>query len=184
VRNQLLSLGIIAASAFSLFGGTSVSATGYDSVLNQPSYWGANCFKTDMNGNVMTYTATGNNIVKVVVKGGTENAVYTNGSYTDLTAPINPRSGKPYGISHVIVCYGQSTPAVQGTQTTTPPKQAVSSTSITVSTPQVLGTTAGKGAVTPAEIPATGAKGNNYAFVLAGVALSTLTYALALRKNA
>lgn len=187
VRTKLFSFGIIAASVFSLLTGVSASATGYNSELNKPSYWGTNCVKTEMNGNVTTYTATGNNIIKVVVKGGTENAVYTSGNYTNLTAPTNPRSGKPYGISHVIVCYGQTastpnTPAVQGTQTTTPPKQAISSTSTTKRAPQVLCSTTGKGAVTPTVIPETGAKENNYA-LFAGLVLSALTYAFALRRQ-
>lgn len=70
---------------------------------NQPSYWGTNCTKTEMNGEVMTFTAPAD-ATKVVVKGGTGNKVYTEGSFTDLTAPVNPKNGKNYAISHVIVC--------------------------------------------------------------------------------
>lgn len=76
---------------------------------NKASYWGANCVKTEMSGEVMTYTAP-SGTVKVIVKGGTGYKVYENGSFVNLTAPINPNNNKPYGISHVIACKG-TTPA-------------------------------------------------------------------------
>ncbi len=100
----------IAASAM-----TAPASAAYNSELNQPSYWGSTCSKTDMSGEVMTYSVTDPNAVKVVVKGGTENKVYEQAPFTNLTAPINPNNGKPYAISHVIVCYKD------GTSTTTTP---------------------------------------------------------------
>lgn len=47
----------------------------------------------------------------VWVKGGTVNNVYDySGSPrhldNNLTAPVNPNTGRPYGVSHVIFCYG------------------------------------------------------------------------------
>lgn len=85
---------------------THAKATGYDSQLNQLSAWGSTCSKIDMTGQVMTYTpkVPANAIEKVIVKGGTENKVYTTAPFTNLTAPLNPNNGKPYAISHVIVC--------------------------------------------------------------------------------
>lgn len=75
---------------------------------NQAAYWGTNCVKyEDVKSD--TYTAPAD-ATKVIIKGGTLNAVYTSGSFTNLTAATNPNNGKPYGISHVIVCV-DSTPA-------------------------------------------------------------------------
>lgn len=99
---------------------THAKATGYDSQLNQPSAWGSTCSKIDMTGQVMTYTpkVPANAIEKVIVKGGTENKVYTTAPFTNLTAPVNPNNGKPYAISHVIVCTKDS--EVLATTTTEP----------------------------------------------------------------
>lgn len=100
---KALSIAAVAAFAsVSGIGSISALATGYDSAKNQPSYWGNNCYKIET-GLGATYTAPAG-VTKVIVKGGTDNAVYTSGTFTNLTAPINPNNGKPYGISHVIVC--------------------------------------------------------------------------------
>lgn len=93
---------IAAVAAAVTIGSLGVQAQGYDSAKNQPSYWGNNCYKIET-GLGVTYSAPAG-ATKVVVKGGTDNAVYTSGAFTNLTAPINPNNGKPYGISHVIVC--------------------------------------------------------------------------------
>lgn len=72
---------------------------------NKASYWGTSCVKYE-NIDTPTYTAPAG-ATKVIIKGGTLNAIYTDGSFENLTAATNPNSGKPYGISHVIVCAGE-----------------------------------------------------------------------------
>ncbi|MBK8566676.1 MAG: hypothetical protein IPN76_25940 [Saprospiraceae bacterium] len=61
---------------------------------------GANYTITNVNGEPYYLTVTGANVTKVTVKGGTPTATYTTPPFTNLTAPINPNNGKPYGISH------------------------------------------------------------------------------------
>lgn len=187
VSTRLLSLGMFAAVAATTLSATGVSAAGYDAKLNQPSYWGTNCVKIESPENKQFYTATDTDLVKVVVKGGTENAVYTDGNYTKLTAPINPRSGKPYDISHVIICHGAVTPdtpqtpgEVLGDKDKKPTTGRISDTAAATTTPQVLGTSTGKGADMPAEIAATGS--NSSLFVLFGLIASAATYIIALRR--
>lgn len=101
--------------------GASAPASAYDAKLNHPETWGSNCRKIDMPGNVMTYTANGDNVRQVIVKGGTSNKVYSTAPFTNLTSEINPNSGKPYAISHVIICsddgQGQTAPADDATPT-------------------------------------------------------------------
>lgn len=55
---------------------------------------------TNLNGEPMYLTVTGQNVTKVTVKGGTPTATYTTPPFVNLTAPINPNNGQPYGISH------------------------------------------------------------------------------------
>lgn len=193
---------ILAAATVAAIPFASVSAAGYDSKLNQPSYWGDNCVKTEVKGDTMTYSVRDEGVVKVVVKGGTENAVYTSGNYTDLTAPVNPRSGKPYGISHVIVCYGTqttsekpapekpshpekpTTPVVGGDQNGVIETEDQES-STTKTTPQVLGTSQVKGGVTPEALPETGASANTSLLtLLAAIVASGTAYAVALKRQA
>jgi len=47
-------------------------------------------------------------VTSVKVKGGPDfdGVLYTEAPFTDLTAPINPNNGTPYGISHVDICPG------------------------------------------------------------------------------
>ena len=77
---------------------------------NHPAYWeaqypGLTCHKADYEFGD-SYTATRWYPV-VIVKGGTANLVYSPVRAGDvLTAAINPNSGKPYGISHIIFCKG------------------------------------------------------------------------------
>lgn len=98
---------IVAPAAAVTIAATSLTAPAsacHDSSLNQPSTWGSSCVKTDMTGEVMTYTVP-TDASKVVVKGGTENKVYEHvAAGTTVQAATNPKSGKPYAISHVIVC--------------------------------------------------------------------------------
>ncbi len=61
---------------------------------------GATYTVTNLNGEPYYLTVTGANVTKVTVKGGTPTATYTTPPFTNLTAPINPNNGKPYGISH------------------------------------------------------------------------------------
>lgn len=79
-------------------------ASNYDSAQNKPSYWGNSCVKTDYANGGIYFSTRDKSVTKVVVKGGTTNKVYTESPFVDLTAEINPNSGKPFGISHVIVC--------------------------------------------------------------------------------
>jgi hypothetical protein len=139
---------LIAPAAAITIAATNVTAgsAAYNPELNKPSYWGGTCIKTDMTGESMTYSVDGDNVSKVIVKGGTENKVYTQAPFTNLTAPINPNTGKPYAISHVIVCSdGTTAPAatpntpasVQGGgqvngQSTTQPKPATPATATPV----------------------------------------------------
>lgn len=74
---------------------------------NKASYWGTSCVKYD-SVKSETYTAPAG-ATKVIIKGGTMNAIYVSGPFTNLTAATNPSSGKPYGISHVIVCMDKTT---------------------------------------------------------------------------
>lgn len=95
-----LSLGVV-------FSATPVGANRDNAAKNNPSYWETNtisCVKTEMNGKTSSFSATGDNVEHIVVKGGPDRALYTSGDFTDLTAPLNPNSGKNYAISHVIVC--------------------------------------------------------------------------------
>ena len=110
---------IIAPAAAITIAATSATAgsAAYNPELNKPSYWGGTCIKTDMSGESMTYSVDGDNVSKVIVKGGTENKVYTQAPFTNLTAPINPNTGKPYAISHVIVCSDGSTAPAATTST-------------------------------------------------------------------
>lgn len=55
---------------------------------------------TNQGGEPMFLTVTGPNIIQVTVKGGTPTATYSSPPFTNLTSPINPNNGQPYGISH------------------------------------------------------------------------------------
>ncbi|MBK9017297.1 MAG: hypothetical protein IPM82_26380 [Saprospiraceae bacterium] len=61
---------------------------------------GATYTITNQNGEPMFLTVTGQNVTKVTVKGGTPTATYTTPPFVNLTSPINPNNGTPYGISH------------------------------------------------------------------------------------
>lgn len=129
-----------------------VYATGYDSEMNHPSYWGEDCYKIDISGEVYSYTVNNADATKVIVKGGTTNKVYTVGPFTNVTAQTNPRSSKPYGISHVIVCADKvETPSNQPST-----GNGVVSDQAATTTRGVQGTTTGKGGG-PTELPKTGA---------------------------
>lgn len=188
--SKLLIPSILSAATVATMSLTNVSAAGVDSTLNHPSYWGDNCVKTEMKGDVKTYTATGDDIVKVIVKGGTENAVYTDGNFTDLTAPVNPKSGKPFDISHVIVCYGTettpddeepATPGVGGDNDGVIDTDD-QDTANTTTAPQVLGTTTGRGGQTPDVLPETGSNSTLFTLI-AGLVVSGTAYAFALRHQ-
>ena len=129
------------------------SAAGYDASLNDPAHWGSNCRKIDMPGNVMTYTPTGSNIQKVIVKGGTANAEYTKAPFVNLTAPINPKNGQPYAISHVIICEDGSTPA-----STTPATTTTTTTNSPKATTDTKQNAQGSGVVTAPENTKSGHK--------------------------
>ncbi|HSH17766.1 MAG TPA: hypothetical protein VK978_00120 [Candidatus Saccharimonadales bacterium] len=104
---------------------------------NKPEYWGATCTKTEFGGNVMSYSAP-ENATRVIAKGGTWYVVYDKPPFEDLSAPINTSNGKPYAISHVIVCTGSliPTPTPSPTPSTpTPPATSVSTPTPPTPTP-------------------------------------------------
>jgi hypothetical protein len=55
-------------------------------------------------GEAKSVTVTGSGITSVEVKGGPSSKIYTSAPFTNLTAPINPNTGQPYGISHFTIC--------------------------------------------------------------------------------
>ncbi|MBI5914709.1 MAG: hypothetical protein HY842_04985, partial [Bacteroidetes bacterium] len=61
---------------------------------------GATYTITYQGGEPMFLTVTGENVYKVTVKGGPPTATYTTPPFTNMTSPINPNNGTPYGISH------------------------------------------------------------------------------------
>jgi LPXTG-motif cell wall-anchored protein len=84
----------------------------------------------------VTYDPAVVNVTAVSVKGGSEQngggyATYVGGPYVDLTAPLNPQSGKVFSISHIIVC-GEEAPPV--TTTTEPPTTTTEPPEITTTT--------------------------------------------------
>lgn len=143
-----------------------------------------------MTSEAMSYTAPAG-ATKVIVKGGTENAIYTTGSFANLTAPINDRSGKPYAISHVIVCSDvvvtPATPVKPGTpvHASTPSKPnepgkggtvahaAATPAQVTLASADVTAPTA---VSVPAELPETGMPGITTVLSLLG--LGSVTYVL------
>jgi len=64
-----------------------------------------------VNGAFFDFTANGISIVGVLVKGGPDTNFYNyvplGGVTTDdgLSAPINPSTGQPFGLSHISFCY-------------------------------------------------------------------------------
>lgn len=144
---------------------------------NHPGYWGDTCTKTEMGGEVMKYTAPAD-ATKVIVKGGTGNQVYDQAPFTDLTAPVNPKNGKNYAISHVIVCTGAATVAApqpvqplerETVQQETPKGGAATSTQVKTVAPQAAAPVA-----TPAVLPEAG--GSIYGTILSALAAVVAGY--------
>jgi hypothetical protein len=108
--------------------GGSASARMEDPATNQPSYWETSstvCNKIEMTGKAKyTYSVPGNDVAKVVVKGGSDYSTYTSGPFVDLRAPVNERNNKNFAISHVIICRdnGAGQGETDTTQPTTPDK--------------------------------------------------------------
>jgi hypothetical protein len=99
IRTTIAAL-LLTATVIATIGSVEASA---NPETNHASYWGANCTKTEMRGEVMSFDAPAG-ATKVIVKGGTGYKVYDKSPFTGLTSPINQKNGKPYAISHVIVC--------------------------------------------------------------------------------
>jgi hypothetical protein len=77
-----------------------------------------------------TFSFTSNiGVDVVIVKGGNVSNVYTydpeSTGDTGLQAPINPKTGEPFGLSHVSFCYDVEAPT---TTTTTAPTTTTSTT--------------------------------------------------------
>ena len=64
----------------------------------------------------------GAGVLEVYVKGGPANAGPYFPPVDGATAPVNPNTGLPYGISHVLACKGQPTPPTTNPPTTTEPE--------------------------------------------------------------
>lgn len=157
------------------------AAGSYDSNLNHPSHWGDSCYKINFANTPSTYTVTDSSAVKVIVKGGTTNKVYEDGPFTDLTAQINPRSGKPYGISHVIICADTIDNNTPNDPDRTDDGGIIDDEAVTDTNeqPQVAGTsTVAAGVKT---LPATGAP--VVANLVTGTVLSTLAGLIARRRQ-
>lgn len=79
-----------------------------------------------VHGRYVDFTST-DTVLTVVVKGGPNANLYdytTVGgvtSDTDLSAPINPNTNKPYGLSHLCFTFGDTPPPTTSTPPTTPP---------------------------------------------------------------
>lgn len=139
---------------------------------NHADYWGNSCTKTEMNGEVMTFSAP-SGATKVIVKGGTGYKVYDAAPFTNLTAPVNPNNGKTYGISHVIVCTDQAArpqavPAVKVTEKTKNDKSDKGGATVK---PAVV---TAASATTPERLPEVGAGVN--AMLLTSVLVAVMGY--------
>ncbi|MDX1766099.1 MAG: hypothetical protein R3313_04070 [Candidatus Saccharimonadales bacterium] len=128
---------------------------------NHPDYWGEQCYKTEIEGEIMTFTPSDSNIDKVIIKGGPGNVVYETGPFVDLTAPENDKNGKNYAISHVIVCLAD----IEDPEDPEDPQDPPEEEDPKEEDPQVEGSNTGKGL--PATLPAAGA--SNIVTTLAGL---------------
>ena len=152
----------------------------FDPAMNQPSYWGEDCQKFESPDNVRTWSASRDDVQKIVIKGGTEFEVYESGPFKDLTAALNERSNKTYDISHVVECYGtDEEPEPCEYDATLPkddpsceePKEEPETPSNPdpvepeVDTPEVLGETTGKGGQAPEILPEAGISAGATMFV-------------------
>jgi LPXTG-motif cell wall-anchored protein len=100
----------------------------------------------------------------VIVKGGNVSNVYTydpeSTGDTGLHAPINPNTGKPFGLSHISFCYDveQPTTSTTSTSTTSTSTTSTSTTSTTVpdTTSTSMGATTSSAGVSPTTVPPPG----------------------------
>lgn len=78
-----------------------------------------------VSGSSFSFTANGTLVTSVIVKGGPDANLYDYGtgvsSDTGLTAPNNPKSNRPYGLSHLCFFFGEKTPPPPSTSTSTSP---------------------------------------------------------------
>lgn len=102
--SKIINILITTVMAMAMTSGMVLATNNYNSTQNQASYWGDSCVKTDYANGGLYFSTRDKSVTKVVIKGGTTNKVYTESPFVDLTAENNPNSGKPYDISHVIVC--------------------------------------------------------------------------------
>jgi hypothetical protein len=96
-----------------------------NAAMNHPDYWedyfaaeypGLHCYKVD-DGFGRKYKAT-RHLTVAIVKGGPTNVIYEGVDRGDwLTAGVNPKNGKTYGISHIIFCKMKDTPSGGGYST-------------------------------------------------------------------
>lgn len=187
--NKILFATLLSATTVML--GTSNALAGIENPeTNKASYWGDNCSKTEISGDVKEYTVTDSGITKVIVKGGTGYIVYEDGNFTNLTAPLNQKNGKTYGISHIIECEGGKGGPVDPTNTSEPTDPVPTTPTNPVdpegetenpspTTPKettTVTTDAGKGGPTklPAELPKTGASTDLAAYFTLATGLSIL----------
>ena len=87
----------------------------------------------------------------VIVKGGPNSNVYTydpeSTGDTGLHAPINPNTGKPFGLSHISFCYDVEQPTTSTTSTSTTSSTVPDTTSTT------MGATTTSAGVSPTTVP-------------------------------
>lgn len=87
-----------------------------------------------VHGSYVDFTST-DTVLTVVVKGGPNANLYdytTVGgvmSDTNLSAPTNPKTNKPYGLSHLCFTFGETPPPTTTAPTTTPPPPSETPTS-------------------------------------------------------
>lgn len=105
--NRIIPVFLFSAVLLLGLSGTAIASKPDFAKKNQPSYWG-NCYKLEINEDVQKYTVTDPDATKVIVKGGPDRMVYEVGPFVDLTAPLNPKNNKHYGISHIIICTDDS----------------------------------------------------------------------------
>ena len=112
-------------------------------------------------GNTFSFTSN-IGVDVVIVKGGPNSNVYDyrpgeSTGDTGLHAPINPKTGEPFGLSHVSFCFDveQPTTSTTSTSTTSTSTTSTSTTSSTVpdTTSTTMGATTTSAGVSPTTVP-------------------------------
>ena len=102
--SKIINTLITTVMAMAMTSGMVLATNNYNSAQNQASYWGDSCVKIDSYNGGIYFSTSDESITKIVIKGGTTNKAYAEKPFVNLTAEINPNSGKPFAISHIITC--------------------------------------------------------------------------------